>query len=296
MPTMAIPSELIPNFVLSIATHCSTTHLIDREQYSAIIMTVSNQTLRVLFHFVLMALLAGIVVQGQNATNDDLIDCPLCSDPTYTPQDPLSRFVTGAQTLTCQSAFELGPLQLPAENCTFWQSRGDLICQCALEPPETNECTLCESGVLPEPLKEGLPGKVCSAVQVDAKRGSEDLCVVYQQTIGIYCGCDNPEATSVEQDVCRLCGGDRKLPVPMEPITMVDQDGEDIETSCVELEFLANIPGADCQEFQDLYGQTNCCPTASPTLAPTDGGPTRTCTVVLGISIVGALGFLAELP
>lgn len=234
-----------------------------------------------------------------NTTEDDdelvLIDCPLCADPSHTPQDPLSRFVAGDETtLTCQSAFDLGPLQLPEANCTFWQSRGDLVCQCAEEAPAPNECTLCESGTLPEPLKEGLPGKVCSAVQVDAVRDEPELCLVYQQTVGVYCGCDNPLATAEDQDVCRLCGGSVELSVPLFPIVIVDEEGVNIQTTCVELEFLANLPGAaaDCQEFQQQYGESGCCPDP-PTQSPTDGAMTQQVlhTILLAM-VAGALSFL----
>jgi hypothetical protein len=254
-------------------------------------MTLSTYTLKVLFLWALLTLPS--ITLGDEPV-EDTIECPLCSNSTHTPQDPLSRFVAGDQTLSCQSAFDLGPLELPPENCTFWQSRGDLICQCAAEAPEANDCTLCESGVLPEPLKEVLPGQVCSVVQVDAKRGSADLCVVYQQTVGVYCGCDNPEATAADQGVCRLCGGEQKLPVPLSLVAVIDEEGEEIATSCVELEFLANIPGSNCQEYQELYGNENCCLMESPTKAPVDGAATRSWTCcILGIATAGAFGFLA---
>ena len=254
-------------------------------------MTLSRHTLKVLFFWAILTL-PNITV-GDQSVDDEIIECPLCSDPTHTPQDPFSRFVAGDQTLSCQSAFDLGSLELPVENCTFWQSRGDLICQCAAEPPEANNCTLCESVTLPDPLKEILPGQVCSEVQVDAKRGSEDLCVVYQQTIGVYCGCDNPLATAADQEVCRLCGGEQKLPVPLSPVAVIGEEGEEVETSCVELEFMANLPGANCQDYQTLYGNENCCLMDSPTKAPVDGAATRTRTSFFrGIATVGAFGFL----
>jgi len=233
---------------------------------------------------------------------DDVIMCSLCSNSSHIPQDPFSRFVVGSEAYTCQTAYELGPLELPQDNCTFWQSRGETICQCAEEPPpDANDCTLCESGTLPSPLKEGIPGKVCSAVQVDAKRGDEDLCVIYQQTIGIYCGCDNPIATHKNQNVCRLCGGtdgqeEERLPVPLFLVpVIIDEDTDTTTTSseevigmssCVELEFEANLPGANCKEYQELYGKKNCCLTESPTKAPKDGVVQKgSLSVLLGITM-----------
>ena len=114
------------------------------------------------------AVVAGLLVfspsiHAQNSTNDEdegLVDCPLCADPSHFPIDPLSRFVSGADTYTCQSAFELGNLSLPVENCTFWQSRGEVVCQCGGEPPEVNDCTLCEDGsALPHPRHGESPSR-----------------------------------------------------------------------------------------------------------------------------------------
>jgi hypothetical protein len=249
-------------------------------------MTTSRQAFPLLFGFMTLTM-----VRAQSSGT--LVECPLCSDPTYTPQDPFARFVSGTETLTCESAFDLGTLLLPLENCTFWQSRGDLICQCAAAPLEANDCSLCESGDLPEPLKEAVPGKVCAAVEVDAKQGSPDLCVVYQQTIGVYCGCENQQnTTNITLEVCRLCGGDMELQFPLAPVAVVDQDGKDTKTSCVELEFAANVPGANCQEFQDLHGQSICCETAAPTPAPFNGAAPFSSYSVLGMAMVGVLALL----
>mmetsp|Transcript_61821 Transcript_61821/g.170952 ORF Transcript_61821/g.170952 Transcript_61821/m.170952 type:complete len:260 (-) Transcript_61821:176-955(-) len=228
---------------------------------------------------------------GYAQTDEDWVDCPLCADPSHFPQDPLSRFVSGADTWTCQSAFDLGNLTLPVENCTFWQSRGEIICQCAEGPPETNDCTLCEDGsTLPEPLLEVLPGKMCAEVQVDAKRDEVDTCIVYQQTIGIYCGCDNPQAISPGQEVCRLCG-DRLLPEPLTLVSLVTPDNAQVDTACVELEFAANLPGGDCSELQLLYSESCCPDEPTPDPDPEDGAP-LVVTTWLGLSMLTLLAGL----
>ncbi len=176
---------------------------------------------------------------------EELIDCPLCDNPTHVPQDPLARFVSGPNTFTCQSAYELGNVSLSLDNCTFWQSRGEVICQCAETAPEENECTLCQETSLPEPLREAIPGQTCAQVQVDAKRDKPEACGVYQQTIGVYCGCENERA----EEVCRLCGTELSL-----PLTLV----EEAELSCVELEFAANLEGSECEVFQSMYREICC--------------------------------------
>ena len=195
----------------------------------------------------------------------DHVDCPLCADPTHRPQDEFSIFDAGFATLTCRDAFDLGDLRLPLENCTFWQSRGDVICQCASSPPIQNNCTLCEDGgSLPFPRREGSPGKLCAVLQVEAVRDTPDLCPTWQATFGTYCGCENPIATAPEQEICRLCGDNVDLPDPNLVVPYVTTPVDfffESSKSCGQLEFSANIPGANCDELRGLYGG-ECCQTA----------------------------------
>lgn len=240
-------------------------------------------------HRILIGALAALLISNpivsQTTDGDDVIDCPLCADPTHFPQDPEARFVSGADTWTCQSAYDLGNLTLPADNCTFWQSRGEVICQCAEGPAETNECTLCEDGSsLPDPLLEVVPDRICAEIQVDAIRDEAELCVVYQQTLGVYCGCDNPEATSAGQEVCRLCGGTTPLPNPLTMVPVLSSTNEVVETSCVELEFAANLPGVGCSEFQQLYEEI-CCPEPVVDPEPEDGASSLVTSTWLGVSV-----------
>jgi hypothetical protein len=233
-----------------------------------------------------------------NELEEDWMDCPLCADPTHFPLDPLSRFVSGAETWTCQSAFELEDLTLPSDNCTFWQSRGEVICQCAEGPPEVNECTLCEDGsALPNPLLAAIPGKICAQLQVDAKRDQAEFCIAYQQTIGVYCGCDNPLATAAGQEVCRLCGdtsGDTTqiMADSMKMVSLMADNGNTVEASCGQLEFSANLPGEDCSDFQLLYSESCCVEAPTPSPSPEDGAPLVVASSWLGLSLLMLLAGL----
>jgi hypothetical protein len=200
------------------------------------------------------------------------VDCPLCANETHIPQDAFSIFTSGDNTLTCQTAFDLGTLRLPEENCTFWQNRGDTICQCAAEPATPNDCTLCEDGgALPAPRKEGAPGRLCAQLQIDAKRDFAEHCIVWQQTVGVYCGCENPLATSAESEVCHMCGPETDLPDPVSIVPLLTDGNEETSTSCGELEFASNLPGASCLQFQVLYGGGACCTNAVPNDSNGDG-------------------------
>jgi hypothetical protein len=196
----------------------------------------------------------------------EYIDCPLCANETHTPQDPFSIFVAGDATMTCQTAFDLGPVQLPKSNCTFWQRRGETICQCAAEPPPRNLCTLCQNGKsLPDPFLEVLPGMVCAELQLDARRDDPTNCVLWQQTYGFYCGCDNDPP--MELNICRLCGDTSEL---LDPMASTFENGT---FSCGEAEFDVNLPENDskCDEYISIYAN-RCCselPTSTPSTSPT---------------------------
>jgi hypothetical protein len=208
------------------------------------------------------------------ATEEDLIECPLCSDPSRSPQDPFSIFVAGEATMSCQTAYDLGPLRLPELNCTFWQQRGDTICQCGTQDTSTpNTCTLCESGeALPSPFLEVRPNTICGQLQIEARRDVLENCVIWQQTYGVYCGCNNSIVTGDGYDVCRLCEDDEVF----DPMAMVDyQRAEEREAteeslSCGEVEFLANLSNNSCSELTSMFG-ASCCrdaPVSIPSQAP----------------------------
>jgi hypothetical protein len=199
------------------------------------------------------------------ALGQEDVDCPLCAQVGDEPAESelLSVFTTsvGVDAVTCQTAFELETLRLPAENCTFWQNRGSTICKCG--PPVVvddveNDCKLCENlEALPFPSKEGTPGRLCAQLQVDAKRDLPENCIVWQQTVGVYCGCENPNATADLS--CRLCGDDTDLPNYL----AIAISSSDTNSSCIELEFQANLEESNCNDFQSLYSD-ECCKGAVP--------------------------------
>ncbi|KAI2512445.1 hypothetical protein MHU86_1898 [Fragilaria crotonensis] len=125
---------------------------------------------------------------------DTDLNCTLCSDGSI-PNNPNGRSRFGDETITCQEAYDLGPILLPEDNCTFFQDIGTKICYCGVELPTNNySCPLCEDGTaLPDGLLEAFPGETCAEMQVDAKRDSaitnssstnQSRCVYYQGVVG----------------------------------------------------------------------------------------------------------------
>lgn len=148
-----------------------------------------------------------------------------------------------------------------------------LIGLCDQEPTEINNCTLCEDGSpLKQPLQEGLPGKICAGLQVDAQRDDFKNCEAYQATLGVYCQCDNPMASA---SACRLCS-DAELPNPLQILNGTD-------TSCGELELEANFESA-CSSVQEMYGEECCRDLTTP--APTTSSATLQRTPWMMASIV----------
>ena len=207
----------------------------------------------------------------------DYVDCPLCANhPQETPQAPYNIFDAGKATMTCQTAYDLGVLYLPPNNCTFWQDRGATICQCGAEPPtEHHKCGLCGTTngnddaddndnvvllPLPDPTR-GLGDKICAEWQIRAGWDLPERCTAWQQTIGIYCGCETTTSEPAPEAVCRLCPT-KLLPNPNHVLFLLASDDNHIQTSssCGELEFQANLPGAaaGCKQYQTLYGE-ECC-------------------------------------
>jgi hypothetical protein len=231
------------------------------------------------------------IIESAKDDNVTMVDCPLCSDPSHVPQDPFSIFVAGDATMSCQTAFDMGPIRLPAQNCSFWQQRGTAICQCASESPPTNTCTLCENGQsLPNPFLEGRPGVTCAELQIQARCDDPEHCGIWQQTQGIYCGCDND--VEPQDGVCRLCGSDTAEWIrPLEMVSVVttiittttsrasNNNGDDTTTmmSCAEVEFQANLPENQegCDEYVALYAEQCCREPLTATLAPSEA-PTMT--------------------
>jgi hypothetical protein len=220
------------------------------------------------------------------------VDCPLCADPAHTPQDPSVAFLAGINTLSCERAYNLDTLRLPESNCTFWQLAGTAMCRCGNStPPVKNNCTLCQDGeALPFPRREGAPEKLCTQLQLEAKRDLPERCDLWQETVGVYCGCDNEEP--VDEPICRICDELLLLPKPLKLVDLVTPDGDEISSSCGELEFDANELGAaPCAEFQEVYGDVCCQVTDLPGAGtqPPDGASVRYRNVAAGLAAIGML-------
>lgn len=183
--------------------------------------------------------------------------CPLCKVDGHQPQG-YGTFYMDGQVITCDDAYTM-ELRLPEENCTAWQNRGEELCGCAAEAPLGNECTLCQDGPLPQGLLAGIPGTTCAQLQVDAKRDLPDRCPIWQQTMGVYCGCDN----DLSDNFCSLCGEGFEF----DPSKMVDGLISSVERAattnkiaCGELQFIANLPGSDytCEQYKFFFDD-KCC-------------------------------------
>ena len=195
------------------------------------------------------------VTQNQTGTTQPTQDCRLCINQNDSPQNLQATFSVGSATLSCQTAFDLGALQLPESNCTLWQNRGATVCKCTTNATiPVNDCLLCRSKALPSPQMEGSPGKLCSELQVDARRDLASRCPVWQETYGVYCGCD---FNASSPNTCRLCGGTTELPNPLQAVDLISNSGPST-SSCGQLEFQSNLPQYSCSQFQQLYAG-NCC-------------------------------------
>jgi hypothetical protein len=120
-------------------------------------------------------------------------------------------------------------------------------------------CTLCQDGGrLPFPLRKVFPNSSCAALQIDANRGSSQMCVYYQGVVGTYCGCDNV----VSNDICQICFRGFSLPRPDRVVNGL---------ACIQHEFRASLYD-NCTAHQELFGD-ECCfddvPSATPTSSPT---------------------------
>ena len=181
------------------------------------------------------------------------------STPGSIPNNPDGRSIFGDETITCQDAYDLGPILLPEDNCTFFQDIGTKVCYCGVEIQTNYSCTLCEDGTaLPQGLLEAFPGETCAEMQVDAKRDTnESMCVYYQGVVGHYCGCNNPVTSA---DTCRICGDGIDLPNPQQKLRAATRS----TSSCLQVEFNASVRGT-CDAARDTYQMECCSGTPSPT-------------------------------
>lgn len=214
--------------------------------------------------------------------------CDVCIDTEAVPAI-IVGFV-GAE-MECSALYRIGQQGLSAEQCLEAQYLGITECGC---PDKTldNICYLCEDKTrVTSDGSEIFKGKTCNQVEqlfVEANYG----CAAVQQTVGVYCGCDNPTAAS-----CRICPDDALL---FDPTRLITTDGFAVpgETvvTCAQIEYTANTPTASCSKLQAIYA-SQCCYEASSnnaTIAGStsmqgSGGFKVTVHSLLVLSVVAAL-------
>lgn len=138
-------------------------------------------------------------------------------------------------------------------------------CACPNVPKPPTFCNLCESGQdLPIPHRKVVNGASCIEVQnetsfniavdfaLEEEEESRYNCLDLQATVGIGCGCVNPEALA-KSEACHICGS--KSPLP-EPMRIIDKYG----SSCLEREIHANTQWTNCTQEQEKYSDFCCKP------------------------------------
>jgi hypothetical protein len=225
-----------------------------------------------------------------SSTNDDDDEkgvCRLCGDDALLPFPSL---FSKADAVTCaELEFDANLIQ---NDCTGYQNQfRDTCCSSVIEVPlvttaapvvvsttididdgdddDDVACTLCEDGsAIPNPNFFPIYGMDCISLQEQYANHVDSDCVAVQATYGVYCGCNNPNATSTASDdgtavvVCRICGGNTLLPNatqlgirdPFDPV------------SCSEIEYEANTQtgGGDCQGYQAQFANRCGCESAIP--------------------------------
>jgi len=203
-----------------------------------------------------------------------LFNCTICLNGTK-PNDLSAKYsVPGIEAMSCEEAYERGPILASEQSCANYQAIGRNICSCEKELPTNTDCTLCEdeNEGLPIPTlagsKVGDKTKSCAEIDVDAKRDLPEACPVYQATYGILCGCNN--TGGLVGKTCQICGADQTLQYLN---TTLRADGS-ASVSCGLLIFEANLPSADgtCDAYKSNYSKF-CCkdvPVEEGTLPPSD--------------------------
>jgi hypothetical protein len=192
------------------------------------------------------------------------VECELCSKG-FAPGDPLTVIVFNGEFLSCQEVHEKGVVKVGnLDECSFLKNLGRFQCKCEKVVsinPTPSGCKLCQDGSrLPNPNSRPWPTFTCAELQSNA--GRNNVCKLYQGTIGPYCGCKN---NTVPASVCRLCGKSNLLPRP--------KDKTENGISCLEREFLATLSGS-CATSRTMYSK-DCCDlgTNLPTRKPVKRSP-----------------------
>ena len=179
----------------------------------------------------------------------------LCPDGTNAPDPDAIIYMQDGETFTCGQVEEFLALGFGdlLGNCEDAWLVGVTLCGCAGNLANAT-CLLCEDGsVLPDPSFEFIQNFTCGGFHYAVSSGDEIECATAQATVGVYCGCNNPDAS---EDACRICGGSL-LP---DASLIADPDNQ---TSCLELEYLANTGEVTCKEVQDTWAPF-CCSTEIP--------------------------------
>jgi Hint module len=194
---------------------------------------------------------------------DSQIQCTLCGASGGYPAEPFTAISVDGGYSTCQEAYDRGVIFFATiDECTFYQNLGKYSCNCQVgATPPKQSCSLCQDGgSLPNPNYRPWPGFTCAELQSAADRNN--VCRLYQTTLGPYCGCQN---TVIPSGTCRLCGS-KTLPQP----SRITTEG----ISCLEREFLGSLSGI-CPAQRQAYAQKCCATPGSSTPQPTRRPPTR---------------------
>ena len=206
---------------------------------------------------------AFLLLSGVELSN--ALSCSVCGGNELVPGDPMTVIVVNDEFRTCEDVFSEGSIELNRDECTFLQNLGKFACKCQEgAAPPTNSCKLCQDGSsLLKPSFAPWPSFTCFEMELTAARN--DVCPLYQSSLGPYCNCIGNIITST---TCRLCGVGQLLPRP----------GQHTEgkVSCIEREYTATLSGT-CAAMRRDYGD-DCCaevePTPKPTALPTTSPPT----------------------
>lgn len=210
--------------------------------------------------------------------------CSLCSNPFDVPrnEDGVLTYIgsTGSiQVATCIEAYGKA-LMGEFQDCNDLHFMSREYCDCGpsngggtVHPTPSPKCTLCEDGselIDPDFVVAGL---TCKEWEEKANEENDESCYAYQSSIGLHCGCNEPDWNQDEfKQYCRFCpnSGTR---VKNEAIAVTDQGFQ----YCTKLELDINLyPIHSCAREQYLYGDICECEEISPpptcTLCP-DGSP-----------------------
>jgi len=198
-----------------------------------------------------------------------------CCSPCFGGQDltnPDVIFnVDHGETMTCEYVSDLAVMYSSNDEvCPQIQVVGHAFCGCPSSPPDS--CTLCSDGsVVPDPNMIIEPfgdansytcGElVVGLLELDADDDA-DLCSVYQNTVGVLCGCP----TSPDPPLtCDLCPPGSVLSNPDDDINVVE--GETCGGAAI---YAGYIPASDesCASIRDEASLAGCCSDTWPSDSP----------------------------